>query len=67
MATFETAIQHGHDNWQQCRLMAIVAGDAPSEKPPSFRYTMMSQGDAQTSSFSEGRLWSAPSAKSPSS
>jgi hypothetical protein len=29
-------------------LMAIFTGDAPSEKPPSFRYTVMVRGDPQT-------------------
>jgi hypothetical protein len=41
-------IQHGHDNWQQCLLMAIVTGDAVSERRPSFRYKVMVRGDAQT-------------------
>jgi hypothetical protein len=45
--------------------MAIVTGDAPAEKPPSFRYTMIVQGDAQTWSFFEGWPWSAPNAKLP--
>jgi hypothetical protein len=37
-------------------LRAIVTGDAPSEKLPSFRYSMMVEDHAQMWRFFEGRI-----------
>jgi hypothetical protein len=65
MATFEDAYPAWPRQLAAVSPYAIVMGDPPAEKPPSFRYTMMVQSDAQRWSLFEGGPWSAPIAKLP--